>query len=132
MKNLDKQITEIMEGCYIPSLADSIRIYKEYRENKEELAAILSEVYEWLAHEPVCIDYKHGKLYMRCEMQKPEELGNLFVVHYIYINPEKNVAIENYFSEGDGDITESPQKELISLAKEMVREDMYTMQDCEF
>lgn len=116
-KNIEKKIAKMMEGNYEPSLADSIRIYKEYKINKGELASILSEIYSWLAQNPICVDYKHGKLYMRCEMLNDSEL---FFVHYIYVNKEKNITLENYFSQGDSDITDSSIKELVPLAKEMV------------
>ena len=116
-KDLEKKIAKMMAGNYEPSLADSIRIYKEYRINKGELAGILSDIYSWLAQKPICVDYKHGKLYMRCEMIGSEEL---FAIHYIYINAEKNIALENFFSQEDRDITDSSIKELVPLAKEMV------------
>ena len=45
-KNIEKKIAKMMEGNYEPSLADSIRIYKEYKINKGELASILSEIYK--------------------------------------------------------------------------------------
>lgn len=46
---IKKKIIKIMSGSYEPTLADSIRIYKEYCINKGEVSAILSEVYKWLA-----------------------------------------------------------------------------------
>lgn len=45
-------------GSYEPTLADSIRIYKNYCINKGEISVILSEVYKWLAQEPLKMEYK--------------------------------------------------------------------------
>jgi len=125
-KNLEKKIAKMMVGNYEPSLADSIRIYKEYRINKDELAGILSDIYSWLAQEPICVDYKHGKLYMRCEVIGSPDL---LAIHYIYINKEKNIALENFFSQGDSDITDSSIKELVPLAKEEVCHEIDSLQE---
>ena len=117
LEKIEKKINKMMREKYEPSLTDSIRIYKEYKINKGELAAILSEIYAWLAQEPICIDYKHGKLYMRCEMTNSAEL---FAIHYIYINEEEDIALENFLFKGDNDITDSSIRSLVSLVKEVI------------
>ena len=65
-RGVTEKIEEIMMGSYEPTLADSIRIYKNYCVNKGEISVILSEVYKWLAQEPLKMEYKDCELYARC------------------------------------------------------------------
>lgn len=88
-----KKIQKMMSSSYEPSLADSNRIYKEYCINEGRISEVLSDVYDWLAQEPICIDYKKGKIYMRCEATNSPDI---LCVHYFYINEEKNIKIEDF------------------------------------
>lgn len=114
LTKIEQKIERMMKGNYEPSLKDSIRIYKEYRNNKEEISAILSDVYKWLAQEPLHMNYKQGEIFMRCEIINSEEV---FCIHYIYINQNNTIAIENYLSHEEYDITENTIKELAILVK---------------
>jgi len=120
-KNLTKfenKIRKMMEGSYEPTQADVVRIYKEYSCNKDEISAILSEVFGWLSQEPICVEYKQGRIYMRCEATSSEEL---LWIHYFYINEKINLAIENFVSQGNEDITEKNIKNLVELVKDAIR-----------
>lgn len=115
------QIEKMMKCSYRPSLADSNRLYQDYKVNQENLANALSDAYSWLAQEPACVNYKGGKLYMRCEMTNCLEL---LVVHYIYINEKKHVILHDYFSDGNGYITDYSLKELAKSIKEIIYDEI--------
>lgn len=96
VKAKDK-IKKIMSGPYEPSLADCNRIYKEYSPNKGEIAAVLSDVFDWLAQAPYSCNYKRGTLYLRAEANVQQVL----CVHYIYANDNGIVLDERVGSEDD-------------------------------
>ena len=122
-KMCNVKIEEIMMGSYEPTLADSIRIYKNYCINKGEISVILSEVYKWLAQEPLKIEYKDCELYARCECDVEEVL----CVHAIYLSKQQNVAIEDKYSWGDAEITDFALKELMQQIKNSIEEEIITL-----
>lgn len=126
LTKFEKKIQKKMSSSYEPSLADSNRIYKEYCINEGRISEVLSDVYDWLAQEPICIDYKKGKIYMRCEATNSPDI---LCVHYFYINEEKNIKIEDFISDGDGDIIDSSIKSLTAMVKEAIQEEICIIED---
>lgn len=86
-----------MSGPYEPNLADCNRIYKEYSLNKGEMAAVLSDVFNWLAQEPYSCNYKNGTLYLRAEA----DVQQILCIHYIYVINNEIVLDEKIGSEDD-------------------------------
>lgn len=117
---IKKKIIKIMSGSYEPTLADSIRIYREYCINKGEVSAILSGVYKWLAQKPFKRDYKAGVIYARCECDVEE----ILCIHYIYINKKENIVIDDKFSYVDNEITEISLEEYIQFIKQCIKEQL--------
>ena len=116
MKNNEK-IEALMSGCYEPTLADCTRIYKEYSFNKGEIAAVLSDVFNWLTQEPICHKYMDGTIYLRAEACSKEVL----CVHYIYANEIKGIVIDEKIA-CDDDITDQKLISFLSEVKNEIKE----------
>lgn len=116
-KSKDK-INKLMSGPYEPSLTDCNRIYKEYSLNKNEVAAVLSDVFNWLAQEPYSRNYKNGTLYLRAEA----DAQYVLCVHYIYTDNSKIILDEKVGLEDD--MSNWSLDKYLSLIKEMVMEEL--------
>ena len=81
MNSMDKnKIESLMSGSYEPTLSDIKRIYNEYSLNKGEIAGVLSDVFGWLAQDPIQYEYKNGTIYARAEVDDED----ILVIHFIF------------------------------------------------
>lgn len=131
MKFNKKRIEKMMSNCYVPTLADTVRLYKEYKPATNELTVCLRDAYSWLLQEPTFINYKNGELYLRCEMTTEDVLA----VHYIYINKQSldTVILDDFYAPDveTMDITAFTLKELFGQIKEIVSYELEQRNDCE-
>ena len=118
-KSKDK-IKKLISGPYEPTLADCNRIYKEYSLNKGEVAAVLSDVFNWLAQEPYSCNHKRGTLYLRAEA----DVQQVLCVHYIYVI-DNEIILEGKMGSED-DISDWSLDKCSSVIKEMMMEYSYS------
>lgn len=111
------KIESLMSGCYEPTLLDVKRIYNEYSLNKGEIAGVLSDVFGWLAQDPMQYEYKNGKIYARAEVDDED----ILVIHFIYINEMDEVFIEQKLG-NEEDITSTTIENYIPDIKRIIND----------
>ena len=132
----EKVAAKIMSGNYEPTSIDAQAIYShiERRSRRKTLARALSDVYDWLAQGPLCIECYEGRLCARFEIDQSAELDgeDIFYLHYCYINFSRDIIFEGW--SGEENITEWTLKEFVmgdlkdyirEYVKARVREETY-------
>lgn len=115
---------------YEPTLSDVIKVYKDIADpNPGEKAYVLADVFNYLAQDPIIIEHKEGKIYMRTELYVDEYEGKKSMsafIHAIYIREKDKLALNVSFDpEQDAYIDfERKLKSFVPIIKSIANEDL--------